>query len=227
MTTRKAIVRACGLERRDPRGGASLLSGVCLDVAAGDRIAVVGPSGAGKTLLLRALALLDTLDGGVVEWNGEPVRGRAVPLFRKSVVYLHQRPAFAEGAVEHNLRIPFSLGVHRGASFERQAVVSLLSRLGRGESFLEKKAQDLSGGEGQLVALVRALQLGPSVLLLDEPTASLDAETTRAAEALLVDWALEQPTARAFVWVSHDREQARRVAHRHLRLDSGRIGTEP
>jgi UDP-glucose/iron transport system ATP-binding protein len=226
MTTRNALLRACGLERRDPKGGASLLSGICLEVSAGDRTAVVGPSGAGKTLLLRAIAMLDTIDAGFIEWNGAPVRGRAVPFFRKSVIYLHQRPAFVDGTVEDNLRLPYSLGVHRGTSFERRQAVQFLEQLGRDETFLAKNARDLSGGEGQLVALVRSLQLGPSVLLLDEPTASLDAGSTRAVEALLAGWLSERPGERAFLWVSHDQEQARRVALRELRIEAGRIEQE-
>ena len=226
MTTRKPFLRACGLERRAPKGGTSLLTGICLEVFAGDRIAVVGPSGAGKTLLLRALALLDPLDAGFLEWNGESIKGRAVPFYRMNVTYIHQRPAFIDGTVEDNLRLPFSLAIYRGTSFERGRAISLLERLGRDVGFLAKNARDLSGGEGQLVALVRTLQLGPRVLLLDEPTASLDAETTRAVEALLDGWALEQPTERAFLWVSHDQEQARRVATRELRIKTGGIEAE-
>jgi putative ABC transport system ATP-binding protein len=223
MTTRGPLLKACGIERRDPKGGDPLLSDVCLEVSAGDRTAVVGPSGAGKTLLLRSLALLDSLDAGSVEWNGEPVRGRAVPLFRKSVAYLHQRPAFVEGTVEDNLRLPFSLRVHRGTTFDSRRAVSLLEHLGREESFLAKHARDLSGGEGQVLALVRTIQLSPNVLLLDEPTASLDPKTALAVEALIERWALERPGERAFLWVSHDQEQARRVARRELRIEAGRV----
>jgi putative ABC transport system ATP-binding protein len=223
MTTSRPLLKACGIERRDPKGDVSLLSGVYLDVSAGDRTAVVGPSGAGKTLLLRSLALLDTLDAGFVEWNGEPVPQRAVPVFRRSVTYLHQRPAFVEGTVEDNLRLPFSLRVHHGTSFDRRRAVALLEQLGREESFLAKHARDLSGGEGQLLALVRTIQLSPNVLLLDEPTASLDPKATLAVEALIVSWALEQPDDRAFLWVSHDQEQANRVARRELRIEAGRV----
>jgi putative ABC transport system ATP-binding protein len=221
--TRGPLLKACGIERRDPRGGASLLSGVCLEVSPSDRTAIVGPSGAGKTLLLRSLAVLDRLDAGFVEWNGEPVRGRAVPHFRKSIAYLHQRPAFVEGTAEDNLRLPFSLHVHRGTPFDRPRVLSLLEQLGREESFLAKQARDLSGGEGQILALVRAIQLSPNVMLLDEPTASLDPKGALAVEALIESWVLERPDERAFLWVSHDREQARRVARRELRIEAGRI----
>ncbi|MCA1657197.1 MAG: ATP-binding cassette domain-containing protein, partial [Actinobacteria bacterium] len=108
-------------------------------------------------------------------------------------------------------------------SFDRRRAVCILAQLGRDEAFLEKKARDLSGGEGQLVALARTLQLDPSVLLLDEPTASLDPKTTLAVESLLQSWARERPGERAFLWVSHDQEQARRVSHRELRVEAGRI----
>jgi putative ABC transport system ATP-binding protein len=64
------------------------------------------------------------------------------------------------------------------------------------------------------------------VLLLDEPTASLDAKTSRAVETLLEGWILERPSERAFLWVSHDQEQARRVARRELRIEAGRIEQE-
>ena len=227
MTTRRPLLKACGIVRRDPRRGISLLAGACIEIRPGDRTAVVGPSGSGKTLLLRSLALLDTLDAGSVEWNGMPVRGSDVPLFRKHVTYLHQRPAFLEGTVEDNLRIPFSLRVHSGTSFDRHGAISILERLGREESFLAKQASELSGGEGQVLALVRSIQLNPNVLLLDEPTASLDPKTTLAVEALIDGWALESPGERAFLWVSHDEEQARRVSRCELRLEAGRVEPQP
>ena len=86
----------------------------------------------------------------------------------------------------------------------------MLTHLGRDESFLDKPVGELSGGESQLVALLRAVQLDPKVLLLDEPTASLDAEATAAVETLVADWQAESAGARAVVWVSHDTGQAER-----------------
>jgi putative ABC transport system ATP-binding protein len=185
----------------------------------------VGPTGAGKTLLLRALALLDPLDEGEIQWKGHVVSGHAVPAYRREVIYLHQRPALLEGSVETNLRYPFSLRVNRGCSFDRDRILDLLESIGRAASFVEKSSRDLSGGEAQIVALLRALQFDPSILLLDEPTTSLDLGTARAIEELLLTWRSESPADRAFLWVSHDSDQVRRVASRCLRMQGGKLET--
>jgi putative ABC transport system ATP-binding protein len=190
-------------------------------------LGIVGPSGAGKTVLMRAIALLDPLDAGSIRWQGRAVRGDAVPSYRKQVVYLHQRSALWDGSVEDNLRFPYSLKAHAGESFDRGRVEDLLNDLGRGPAFLAKSSRDLSGGEAQIVALVRALQLDPVVLLLDEPTASLDPETALAVEGLLDRWLTARADQRALVWIGHDATQTRRVTGRRLTLRSGQIEPEP
>jgi putative ABC transport system ATP-binding protein len=214
---------ACQISRRVPQNDGWLFRDLTLTLGSGQRLAIRGPSGAGKTVLLRALALLDPLDSGQVEWNDRSVRGDAVPGFRRQVVYLHQRPSLFEGSVADNLKRPYSLSANRDGRFDRDHVITLLSELDRGAEFLDKPARELSGGEGQLVALLRAIQLGPAVLLLDEPTASLDEETTRALERLVDCWFAEKPTERALVWVSHNAGQAERVASRVLQMQAGRL----
>lgn len=217
------VLTAGGIGRRNPRGRGWLLRGVSLELLLGDRLVISGPSGAGKTVLLRALALLDPLDVGTIHWNGGPLRCEAIPSFRSQVVYLHQRPALFEGSVAENLEHPYSLNVYGGRRFDRDRVVDLLKDLGRAEPFLDKLARDLSGGEGQILALLRAIQLDPTVLLLDEPTASLDRDTTRAIERLIDRWFTERPGARALIWISQDPGQARRVANRALWMQAGRL----
>lgn len=220
------LLEAEGLGRRNTRDGGWLFSGLSLRVAAGERLALVGPTGSGKSLLLRALALLDPVDEGELRWRGRPVPDARVPAYRHHVVYLHQRPAFREGSVEDVLRAPYSLREHRGARFEREAVAARLEDLGWDASFLDKPVGYLSGGESLVVALLRAVQLEPEVFLLDEPTAALDAAATDRVERLVGSWLEAGAGGRACIWVSHDRGQAGRMSDRVLSLRSGGLEAE-
>ena len=204
------LLAADAIERRALRTGTPLLRPITLTLAAGRRVALGGPSGAGKSVLLRALALLDPLAAGTLRWRGEVVARDAVPRYRRDVAYLRQRPALFDGSVEDNLRAPFALRVAHGRRFDRARAVALLDAAGKPAAFVDKPAAELSGGEQQIVALVRALQLQPSVLLLDEPTASLDPASTAAVEALVDGW-FGAGGERALLWVTHDAAQARRV----------------
>ncbi len=134
---------------------------------------------------------------------------------------LPQRPSLQPGSVEDALREPLGFQLHKDVAFDRDQLNQLIRQLGRDEQFLGKETADLSGGEQQLLAIVRALQLQPKVLLLDEPTSALDAESSRQVEDLLTDW-VNKP-ARAYAWVTHDRSQASRIANRTVELDQGKI----
>ncbi len=190
-----------------------LWQGVDLDVRTGEWLAVSGPSGVGKSLLLRALAGLDALEGGEVRLRGKPQSAWPMPQFRAEVMYLLQRPAPASSTVNAHLAEPFGFKIHAGKSYRPEEAVYLLQQLGRPSAFLDQEAARLSGGEAQLVALVRALLLSPSVLLLDEATSALDADTAEGVEAVLRNW-LNTGPARALVFVSHDRAQQERFATR-------------
>jgi putative ABC transport system ATP-binding protein len=219
-------IAAVGIGRRNPKADGWLIRDVNLTLNPGDRLGVVGPSGAGKTVLLRALAMLDPLDSGSIRWQGRTIAGEAVPAYRSRVIYLHQRPALLDGSVEDNLRLPFTLEAHRDRRFDADRVIDWLGRLRRNRWFLAKPSRDLSGGEAQVVGLLRALQLDPTVLLLDEPTASMDPDTTRVVEGLLDGWRTAEANRRALVWVSHDRDQAIRMTDRRLLLRAGQLESE-
>lgn len=197
--------------------GRWLWRGLDLALAAGERLAVSGPSGSGKTLLLRALAGLDGLDEGEIELQGRGLRSWSMPRYRTQVAYLPQRPAMLEGTVEDNLQLPFGLAAHRSTPFPERSARRALGQLGRGESFLRQRTEELSGGEAQLVAVLRVLLLEPSVLLLDEPTASLDEAATVTLEDLVAAW-LNGAPERAVIWTSHQQTQLERVANRRLTL---------
>ncbi len=179
--------------------------GFDLTADAGEIVVLQGPTGSGKTLFLRAVGDLDPADEGRFLLDGTE-RGATSPTkWRSSVLYVHQSAPRLEGTVGENLaRIR---GLH---ATKTCAVPIALPALDP-----EKDAARLSGGEAQLLALHRALAVGPQVLLLDESTSALDAERARQVEAVLVDWAA---AGHAIVWVSHEDSLASRVGARRERF---------
>lgn len=185
--------------------------GVDLELSAGDRGMLVGASGTGKSLLLRCLCALDHPDEGDVLFDGRAVRAREVPSFRSRVLYVQQSPALTQGSVSENVELPGQFAAHAGAEGLAARAAELFSALGKPADFTAQRASRLSGGEAQLVGLVRALVLDPRVLLLDEPTAHLDRATTGLVEELLRTWT--EAGSRAVLWTSHDPAQVERVLH--------------
>lgn len=216
----KPLITAVGVSRTDDRTGTLLLQPLQFTLAAGERLAITGPSGSGKSVLLRTLALLDAPHAGEVHWQGAAVTAAHITAYRSQVCYIAQQPALLDGNVEYNLRYPYSLKVHATACFQRDAALQLLAKAGKPAGFLGKQASELSGGESQVLALVRALQLNPQVLLLDEPTAALDPDSARQVEALVDAWF---DASRALIWVSHDPAQAQRVSNRQSVMKAGSL----
>jgi putative ABC transport system ATP-binding protein len=212
---RGRLLQAEGLTAR-PGGGAPLWHDLGFALCPGDRLGLVGASGAGKTLLLRQLALLDPLPRGRILLQGRSPTAWTAPQYRARVTLLSQRAVTFTGSVEENLRQALTWAAHRARRFDRERIVAWLRFLGREASFLDLGAEHLSGGESQLLALLRALQLDPMILLLDEPTASLDAGTTFRVEELLGQWLAEGE--RACVLTSHDAAQIERFTTRRLEL---------
>ncbi len=173
-----------------------------LSVRAGECICISGDSGAGKSLLLRSLADLEPHEG-TVWWRETEATSMSGPEWRRRIGYL---------AAESNW------WRHRVSDhFADQAVRDALPDVGLPDTLWEAEVAELSTGERQRLALLRLLANRPQVLLLDEPTASLDPQSTRRVEALVERYRVDHGTP--VVWVSHDPEQIERVADRHLRLD--------
>src|SRR5262245_5735975 len=195
------------LQVRDLR--TNLLKPASLSLSAGECIAVRGPSAAGKTLLLRALADLDPNEG-LVSLDGRDRSTIIGPEWRRLVGYLPAEPGWwADTVGEH-----FS---------EWTAALALVRELGFPEEARAWPIARLSTGERLRLALVRALLVGPKVLLLDEPTAALDPVSVAAVEALVAD---RVQAGLAVLWVTHDAEQARRIAHRFLVVTDGQVHEE-
>jgi putative ABC transport system ATP-binding protein len=187
------------------------------ELHSGEKVAVVGASGSGKSLLLRALAGLDSVQEGQITFWGKPINSWFMPFYRSQIIYLPQRPALWEGTTEENLQQVYRLASHRDKVYNRKLILEYLHLLNRDADFLQRPVSAISGGEAQITAFLRALQLSPQVLLLDEPTASLDGETARCLETLVAAW-LDGDPQRAYLWTSHDPLQLERLTTRQIIL---------
>jgi ABC-type polar amino acid transport system ATPase subunit len=205
--------------------GRTVLDDVGLTVARGSIVSIIGQSGGGKSTLLRCVNLLERPDSGLVEVNGDQIfaAGRVVcrdlAQLRRSVGMVFQRfhlfPHLT--AVENVILAQRHAGVPEQAALER--AVALLRRVGlahRGMAFPEQ----MSGGEQQRVAIARALALQPSVLLFDEPTSSLDPESTLEVLRVMRELARDGMT---MIVVTHELSFARDVADQVVFVDGGRI----
>ncbi len=180
------------------------LAEVSFDLAAGECLAVMGPSGSGKSLLLRALADLDP-NSGDVSLARQARSAMSAPAWRRLVTYAAAEPGWWAETV--------------GAHFEDwTAAAPLVRRFHLAEDCATWPVGRLSTGESQRLGLIRLLVQGPSVLLLDEPTSALDEAGREAVEAAVRE---RLDAGAGAIWVTHDASQAKRVAKRCLRMERG------
>lgn len=183
------------------------LAPVSLEVADGEAIAIVGPSGAGKTLLLRAIADLDP-NRGEVALDGTRRDDLSGPDWRRRVGYLAAEAGWwADRVGDH---FPETTA----------AAARWIADLGLTEAALDWQVARLSTGEKQRLALARLLVNDPRVLLLDEPTSALDSAAVGLAEAVLRD---RLAAGASLVFTTHDPDQAARLAGRTLTMTAGRL----
>ncbi len=202
------------------RAALRVLDGLDLDLSAGELVAVTGRSGSGKSTLLNVVGALDRVDSGVVEVGGVRIDGAPervlAPLRRDRIGFVFQAfHLLPELTGLENVLLPARLD-GRGPSLERGH--ELVRRLGLGDA-AERLPTVLSGGEQQRLAIARALVNDPELVLADEPTGNLDADSGEVVLELLRAIADE---GRAILLVTHEREATRR-ADRVLRLESGRL----
>ena len=208
------------------RGARPVVRGVSLDVTRGEILAVMGASGAGKTSVLRAVAGLDPIAGGSVAIDGLQLsagplpRGEALRELHRRVGMVFQfHHLFEHLTVLHNVWLALVHVQRQPLPEAERKARDLLDHLGVGAR-ADAVPRELSGGEAQRVAIARALAVGPPLLLMDEPTASLDPARRGELAATLRQLASE---GRTLVVATHDEEFARACAHRVLIMDEGRV----
>jgi len=195
----------------------SIVNDVSFDVRTADLLGIVGPSGSGKSSLLRLLNRLDEPTHGTVYLDGQDYRQLPPRELRRRVGMVTQRPYLFPGDVASNLRFG---PAQRGETVSDQDIQRLLEQVGL-PGFAAQDVSVLSGGEQQRVSLARTLANRPEVLLLDEPTSALDEQSKRGIEDLVT--ALVHDHGLTCVMVTHDRDQARRMCSRVIVLEAGRL----
>lgn len=199
---------------------AEILRGVNLRVEPGEYVAIMGKSGSGKSTMLNLLGTLDLLDSGTYELAGKSVhrmsRGRRAKLRNEEIGFVFQHFQLIPNlSVYQNVLLPLTYGRKR-LRRKKSRVLALLDEMGISDKKNQKPGR-LSGGEKQRVAIARALVNEPSLILADEPTGSLDEETT---ESILNLFDRVHKNGATIVVITHDIEVAER-ADRILRLQNG------
>lgn len=194
------------------------LGDVSLSVPAGSLTALLGPSGGGKSTLLRVIAGLEVPDSGVVEIDGRDVTRVAVPDRGIGFCFQHYAP-FRHLTVRRN--VAFGLEVRKRPKAEIRRRVDELLELVRIAHVADRYPSQLSGGQRQRMALARALAIEPRVLLLDEPFGALDAQVRQQLRAWLRD--LHEKIAVTTILVTHDQGEAMEIADRLAIVNEGRL----
>lgn len=213
------IIETANLWQR--RGGVDILRDINLSVERGEVFALIGPTGAGKTTLLRLLDLLDRPASGRIRFDGADVTEspRARHLARRRMGLVLQKPVVFDASVYDNV----ARGIRwRGASRSdaRARAYAALEMVGLADK-RDRRARTLSGGEAQRVAIARAIATEPEVLLLDEPTASLDPVSGAAIEDLIRS--IMGRYRATIVMSTHDLQQGERLARRVAVLLHGEV----
>lgn len=174
---------------------------------------VAGPSGSGKSTLLRLCNRLERPSSGRIWFRGVEIDELDPMALRRRVGMVFQRPTPFGGTVIENLRVA-------DPEIDEPAAGALLTRVGLDATFIGRAAHELSGGEAQRLCLARTLATDPEVLLMDEPTSSVDSRSRAVLEDLARELAVGGV---AVVWVTHDMRQLRRLADNVVVMVGGRI----
>ena len=219
---KEKLIEVRDLKKYYNGGEVKALDGISVDICEGDVIAIIGPSGGGKSTFLRSLNLLEKPTSGTILFDGVDITGKKVdlPLHRQKMGMVFQHfNLFPHKTVLQNLTMaPVRIKKMPRVEAEEKAM-ALLQRVGLADRASAYPAQ-LSGGQKQRVAIVRALAMEPEVMLFDEPTSALDPEMVGEVLEVMRELALGGMT---MVVVTHEMGFAREVGSRVLFIESGKL----
>ena len=219
---KEKLIEVRDLKKYYNGGEVKALDGISVDICEGDVIAIIGPSGGGKSTFLRSLNLLEKPTSGTILFDGVDITGKKVdlPLHRQKMGMVFQHfNLFPHKTVLQNLTMaPVRIKKMPRAEAEEKAM-ALLQRVGLADRASAYPAQ-LSGGQKQRVAIVRALAMEPEVMLFDEPTSALDPEMVGEMLEVMRELALGGMT---MVVVTHEMGFAREVGSRVLFIENGKL----
>ena len=202
-----------------------VLTGLDLEVNAGEVVSFIGSSGSGKTTLLRCVNLLEPIDDGAIFLEGDEISsiGRDPnPIRRRIGIVFQSFNLFPHMSVRRNITLALTQVVKKSVDDSNEIAISLLKRFGLDEK-IDSYPDQLSGGQQQRVAIVRALAMNPEVLLLDEITSALDPELV--GEVLDVVRELKGSGITMLI-ATHEMNFAREISDRVCFLDAGKIAEQ-
>jgi spermidine/putrescine transport system ATP-binding protein len=199
-------------------GDFTAVDDVSLGIEAGEFFTLLGPSGCGKTTLLRMIAGFLVPDGGEILLNGESVLDRP-PEDRPVRTVFQSYALFPHMTVEGNIAFPLQMAKTPAGGIPSKVAAALEDV--RLQGFGKRYPHELSGGQKQRVAIARALVTHPTVLLLDEPLAALDAKLREEMQLELIN--LQKEVGITFVYVTHDQTEALALSHRIAVMNKGKV----
>lgn len=199
----------------------TVIENFSLRVADGEMVSILGPSGAGKTTILKAVAGLIRPAGGEILLDGRSLRG--TPPEKRAAVMVFQKPLLFPFLNVHQ-NVGFGLRMLGRSEAEIRSEIASILEMTRLTGLGRRKVHELSGGQQQRVSLARALVLKPAVLLLDEPLSNLDANLRQQMRELIQD--IQAQTRITTLFVTHDQAEALTISHRVALLMDGRLRQE-
>lgn len=219
-TDSSTLLQLTQVSLKAPVGLQYLLKNISFDVFKGDRIAIVGPSGAGKTSLLRLINRLNEASEGSIYIENRDIKKIPIIQLRQQVTLLLQEPKLLGMTVREAIAYPLALRKLSPTAIE-QRIADWREKLHLPEEWLSRTEVELSAGQRQLVAIARALVIEPKILLLDEPTSALDAG--RASHLLRVLSQLAEQQNTAILMVNHQLDMAAQFCSRIIQLQDGQL----